>query len=93
MRTIYSGVDAMSEIGEGPKIFLNFSSHQSSNQGGRGKKDIFISLLRYKLIRCVDSFSVCIAAWQPPCVQLLLPTLSRLGFMESLAEMLEILRY
>ena len=43
MRTIYSGVDAMSEIGEGPKIFHNISSHQSSNQGGGGKKEELIS--------------------------------------------------
>lgn len=43
MRTIYSGVDAMSEIGEGPEIFHNISSHQSSNQGGGGKKDKIIS--------------------------------------------------
>ena len=41
MRTIYSGVDAMSEIREGTEIFHNISSHQSRNQGGRGKKYIY----------------------------------------------------
>ena len=30
----------MSEIGEGTEIFLYISSHQSCDQGGRGKRDI-----------------------------------------------------
>ena len=34
---LMSGVDAMSEIGEGSEIFHNISSHQTSDQGGGGE--------------------------------------------------------
>ena len=44
---LMSGVDAMSEIGEGSEIFHNISSHQTSDQGGGGEAARMIVVNRY----------------------------------------------
>ena len=79
--------------GKEQKYFTTFQAISRVTKEEGVRNTYIHSQFKDNLIPFVDSFSVCIAAWQPPCVQLLLPTLSRLGFMESLAEMLEILRY